>query len=74
MAGWTGWVGRGRWAAVEGVAEGHPVDPVHPVCGEKKGTGWQDGQDGLGEGDGRRWRWWAEGQPVNPEHPVGHKI
>jgi hypothetical protein len=29
MAGWTGWVGRGRWVAV--AAEGHPVNPGHPV-------------------------------------------
>ncbi len=30
----TGW-GVGRWG-METVAKGHPVNPVHPVCGEEE--------------------------------------
>lgn len=42
MSGWTGCGGRRRWEAVVVVAEGHPVDPVHPVCGgdEDRMAGW----------------------------------
>jgi len=48
----TGWGGR-RWEG-ETVTRRHPVNPVHPVCGEKR-TGWQDdrmGWEKMGKGDG----------------------
>jgi hypothetical protein len=51
--------------AVEGVAEGHPVDPVHPVCGGRRG------QDGRMDRIGWEKAMGAEGHPVDPVHPVG---
>ena len=61
----TGW-SVGRWG-LEKVARGHPVNPVHPVCGEGKG------QDGRMTGwSVRRWGMEkvARNHPVNPVHPV----
>jgi hypothetical protein len=61
----TGWSVR-RWGK-ETVVKSHPVNPVHPVCGEGRGqdvrmTGW----------GGRRWgkETVAKGHPVNPVNPV----
>ena len=50
----TGW-GVRRWGR-ETLAKGHPVNPVHPVCGEEVDR-MAGGQDGVGKGgEGRRWR------------------